>query len=138
MGGTRYIVAGSFIDGSGAAIRRNVFLQVTDTIITAIGSAAEARPFTAKDMVTLDRVSDPRVSPDGRYFGQGRRSRATDQKGGGCINSRHLVDEFLDAGFDSGVLISFYHALVIALAGLMNDSELLFHILEQGKRLEDK
>src|SRR5689334_12213459 len=29
--------------------------------------AVEARPFTAKDMVTLDRVSDPRVSPDGRW-----------------------------------------------------------------------
>ncbi|OGQ88392.1 MAG: amidohydrolase [Deltaproteobacteria bacterium RIFOXYD12_FULL_56_24] len=41
MGETRFIVAGSFIDGSGAAIRRNVFLQVTDTIITAIGSAAD-------------------------------------------------------------------------------------------------
>ena len=40
MGETRFIVAGSFIDGSGAAVRRNVFLQVTDTVITAIGSAA--------------------------------------------------------------------------------------------------
>jgi dipeptidyl aminopeptidase/acylaminoacyl peptidase len=29
--------------------------------------AVEARPFTPKDMVTLDRVSDPRVSPDGRW-----------------------------------------------------------------------
>ncbi len=41
MGETRFIVAGSFIDGSGAAVRRNVFLKVTDTIITAIGSAAD-------------------------------------------------------------------------------------------------
>ena len=32
-----------------------------------LGTAAEARPFTPKDMVTLDRVSDPRVSPDGRW-----------------------------------------------------------------------
>ena len=32
-----------------------------------IVGAAEARPFTAKDMVTLERVSDPRVSPDGRW-----------------------------------------------------------------------
>ena len=30
-------------------------------------TGAEARGFTAKDMVTLDRVSDPKVSPDGRY-----------------------------------------------------------------------
>ena len=41
MGGTRFIVAGSFIDGIGAEVRRNVFLKVTDTIITAIGSAAD-------------------------------------------------------------------------------------------------
>lgn len=41
MGKTRYIVAGSFIDGSGAGVRKNVFLEVTDTVITAIGSAAD-------------------------------------------------------------------------------------------------
>ena len=41
MGGTRFIVAGSFIDGSGADVRRNVFLAVKDGIITAIGSAAD-------------------------------------------------------------------------------------------------
>jgi len=41
MGGTRYILAGSFIDGNGGEVRRNVFLKVTDTIITAIGSAAD-------------------------------------------------------------------------------------------------
>jgi imidazolonepropionase-like amidohydrolase len=41
MGETRFIVAGKFIDGSGTEVRRNVFLKVTDTIITAIGSAAD-------------------------------------------------------------------------------------------------
>ncbi|MEN8256268.1 MAG: amidohydrolase family protein [Thermodesulfobacteriota bacterium] len=41
MDGTRFIVAGSLIDGSGADVRRNVFLAVKDTIITAIGSAAD-------------------------------------------------------------------------------------------------
>jgi imidazolonepropionase-like amidohydrolase len=40
MGQTRFIVAGSFIDGSGAEVRRNVFLAVKDSIITAIGPAA--------------------------------------------------------------------------------------------------
>ena len=30
-------------------------------------SAAAARPFTQKDLVGLDRVSDPRVSPDGQW-----------------------------------------------------------------------
>jgi imidazolonepropionase-like amidohydrolase len=41
MDKTRFIVAGSFIDGSGAAVRRNVFLAVQDTVITAIGSAVD-------------------------------------------------------------------------------------------------
>ena len=30
-------------------------------------AVAQARPFTAKDMASLDRLSDPRVSPDGRF-----------------------------------------------------------------------
>ena len=30
------------------------------------GAAPASRPFTAKDLVTLDRVSEPQVSPDGR------------------------------------------------------------------------
>ncbi len=41
MGETRFFVAGSFIDGSGGDVRRNVFLAVKDTVITAIGSAAD-------------------------------------------------------------------------------------------------
>ncbi len=41
MGGTRFVVAGRFIDGCGAEVRKNVFLKVTDTIITAIGPAAD-------------------------------------------------------------------------------------------------
>ncbi|MHB8791049.1 MAG: amidohydrolase family protein [Desulfobulbaceae bacterium] len=41
MGGTRFIVAGSLIDGSGSDVRRNVFLAVQDSIITAIGSAPD-------------------------------------------------------------------------------------------------
>ena len=30
-----------------------------------VAGAAQARPFTAQDLVTLDRLSDPVVSPDG-------------------------------------------------------------------------
>ena len=41
MNGTRYILAGNFIDGSGADMRRNVFLAVKDTVIADIGSAAD-------------------------------------------------------------------------------------------------
>ncbi len=39
MDGTRFIVAGGVIDGSGADVRRNVFLAMKGGIITAIGSA---------------------------------------------------------------------------------------------------
>jgi imidazolonepropionase-like amidohydrolase len=38
---TQFIVAGKFIDGSGTDVRRNIFLAVKDTIITAIGSATD-------------------------------------------------------------------------------------------------
>lgn len=41
MGGTRFILAGGLIDGSGAEVRRHVFLALQDTIITAIGSAVD-------------------------------------------------------------------------------------------------
>jgi acylaminoacyl-peptidase len=32
-----------------------------------VGAGAFARPFTAQDMASLERVSDPRLSPDGHY-----------------------------------------------------------------------
>ncbi|MCF6186916.1 MAG: amidohydrolase family protein [Desulfobulbaceae bacterium] len=41
MGETRFIVAGRLIDGSGADVRRNVFLAVQGGVITAIGPAAD-------------------------------------------------------------------------------------------------
>lgn len=41
MGETRFIVAGSFIDGNGADVRRNVFLAVKNAIIADIGAAAD-------------------------------------------------------------------------------------------------
>ncbi len=41
MAGIRFIVAGRFIDGSGTPVRRNVFLAVKDTLIAAIGAAAD-------------------------------------------------------------------------------------------------
>jgi len=41
MGETRYIIAGRFIDGSGAEVRRNAVLVVQDGRITAIGSTAD-------------------------------------------------------------------------------------------------
>lgn len=40
MDGTRYILAGRLIDGSGNDVRRNVFLAVQGAVITAIGPVA--------------------------------------------------------------------------------------------------
>jgi len=41
MSGTRFIVAGSFIDGSSAGVCRNVYLAVKDGIIVTIGSSVD-------------------------------------------------------------------------------------------------
>jgi dipeptidyl aminopeptidase/acylaminoacyl peptidase len=48
-------------------------LIAAGVLALSISSAADARPFAAKDMVTLDRLSDPRVSPDGRFVLYSRR-----------------------------------------------------------------
>lgn len=45
MTSTHYILAGSFIDGSGTTIRKNIFLAVQDGIISAIGSANDLSGF---------------------------------------------------------------------------------------------
>src|ERR1700677_2380251 len=44
--------------------------------------AAHARPFTARDLATLERVSDPRVSPDGRLVAYSVRSTDWDANRG--------------------------------------------------------
>lgn len=51
MGATRFIMAGRFIDGSGADVRRNVFLAVQDGVISAIGPAADL-PRCEEDAIT--------------------------------------------------------------------------------------
>ena len=60
MGRTIFIVAGRFIDGSGADVRRNVFLAVKDTIITAIGSAAD---LPRNDGAAIDDFSHCTILP---------------------------------------------------------------------------
>jgi dipeptidyl aminopeptidase/acylaminoacyl peptidase len=59
----------------------------------ALGAVADARPFTAKDMATLDRLSDPRISPDGRYVIYSR--RVVDYSANKATTELWLVD--LDA-----------------------------------------
>jgi dipeptidyl aminopeptidase/acylaminoacyl peptidase len=52
--------------------------------------AAQARPFTAKDLALLDRVSDPRVSPDARFVAYNLRS--TDWDGNHGYNALWVLD----------------------------------------------
>ena len=60
MGGIRYIVAGRFIDGSGAAVCQNIFLAVKDTIITAIGPVAD---LPSQDQTAIDDFSHCTILP---------------------------------------------------------------------------
>lgn len=60
MGGTRFIVAGSLVDGSGAEVRRNVFLAVAGASITAIGPAAELQ---RDDAAVIDDFSHCTILP---------------------------------------------------------------------------
>ena len=48
-------------------MKTTVRLLLAGAAALSLAAAAEARPFTARDMATLDRVSDPRVSPDGKW-----------------------------------------------------------------------
>jgi len=57
---TRFIVAGSFIDGSGGAVRRNVFLAVKNSIIAAIGPAAD---LPESDGAAIDDLSHCTIVP---------------------------------------------------------------------------
>jgi acylaminoacyl-peptidase len=49
-----------------------------------------ARPFTAKDLALLDRVSDPRISPDARFVAYNLRS--TDWDGNHGVNALWVID----------------------------------------------
>jgi len=60
MDGTRFIVAGSFIDGTGAAVCKNVVLTVQDGIITTIGSAQDLTP---NDKADIDDLSHCIIVP---------------------------------------------------------------------------
>ena len=60
MDRTRFIVAGSFIDGSGAEVSRNVYLAVKDGIITGIGPAAG---LPSNDGAVIDDLSHCTIVP---------------------------------------------------------------------------
>ena len=54
-----------FSDHRGAHAPHLFAFAAAAAFVLASAGVAEARPFTAKDMVMMDRVSDPHVSPDG-------------------------------------------------------------------------
>jgi dipeptidyl aminopeptidase/acylaminoacyl peptidase len=57
--------------------------------LLAVGSL-QARPFTAKDLALQERVSDPRISPDGRFVAYNVRS--TDWDGNRGLNALWVLE----------------------------------------------
>ena len=55
-----------------------------------VSTAAEARPFTARDLATQDRVADPNISPDGRWLAYVVRS--TDWDGNKGVQALWILD----------------------------------------------
>src|SRR5690554_6803981 len=58
--------------------------------MSAPASKDSSRPFTVHDLVRLDRVSDPRVSPDGRHVAYTLRS--TDYEANKGVQQLWLLD----------------------------------------------
>jgi acylaminoacyl-peptidase len=67
---------------------RTVAIWVVLALATA--GAAQARPFTASDLASLERLSDPRVSPDGRFVAYNLRS--TDWEANRGVNALWVMD----------------------------------------------
>jgi len=65
-------------------------LALAAGLLTAATAPAAPRPFTAKDMAMMDRVADPRLSPDGRYLVWDL--RATDWKANKGEHALWLLD----------------------------------------------
>jgi acylaminoacyl-peptidase len=58
--------------------------------LLATTTAVHARPFTARDLATQERLTDPRVSPDGRWVAWS--VRTTDWDGNKGVNALWLLD----------------------------------------------
>src|SRR3974390_543881 len=59
-------------------------------LLAITAGTLQAPPFTAKDLALLDRISDPRVSPDGRFVAYNLRS--TDWEGNHGVNALWVID----------------------------------------------
>ncbi len=58
--------------------------------LLAVAALAQAAPFTATDLVTMKRVSDPRISPDGKQVAY--TLRTTDLEGNKGVRQVWLID----------------------------------------------
>jgi len=65
-------------------------IAVCLTLTVMAPGLAQARPFTAKDLALLDRVSDPHISPDARFVAYNLRS--TDWDGNHGFNALWVID----------------------------------------------
>jgi dipeptidyl aminopeptidase/acylaminoacyl peptidase len=63
---------------------------VAGDVDTTFVKAQGAHPFNVRDLVMMDRVSDPQLSPDGRYAAYGVRS--TDYAANKGINAVYVLD----------------------------------------------
>lgn len=99
MGTTHVIVAGHFIDGSGAAAQRQIALAVTEGSVTAVGPAADMGLSADSDILDLSHctivpalvdcsvalASSPAVDPRMRNHGHNSREAAA------LLAQRHLA-----------------------------------------------
>ena len=65
--------------------------QLAAAAATLLSAAVlDARPFTAKDLASIERVSSPRISPDGHYVAYVLRT--TDWDGNKGVNALYVID----------------------------------------------
>src|SRR5450755_2437720 len=69
-----------------------MWTKLAVSVVLTIGGMgiAAARPFTATDLARLDRLSDPHVSPDGRFIAYNVRS--TDWEGNRGVNALWILE----------------------------------------------
>ena len=60
-------------------------------LLAALPALADARGLDVRDLVKLDRVSSPTLSPDGRMVVFAQRSVDADLKAGTALYARHLL-----------------------------------------------
>ncbi len=80
---------------------RRTAVLLLGTLLSGVATVAAARPFTAQDLVGLDRLSDPQVSPDNRTVAFAQ--RGTDLAGNKGVNSVRLLS-LADPGAAPSVL----------------------------------